>query len=125
MSSEGHAVIALHNGQSTSCINFYQFETTYSGMLITFSLSHSQHCYMWLHCIAIHEAFNSGIFRGSNLLCPVTTSEKVSRYLHKVLFSFMVSVFISLIGEPKKEKREFQLEMMFSSYICVYASPTV
>ncbi|KAJ8537950.1 hypothetical protein K7X08_014490 [Anisodus acutangulus] len=35
-----------------------------------------KHYYMWLHCIATLEAFNSGIFTGSNLLCSITTPEK-------------------------------------------------
>lgn len=38
--------------QSISCINC-QFVIIYSGMVITFSLLPLQHCYMWLHRVAI------------------------------------------------------------------------
>lgn len=84
---------------------------------------------MCLHCVAIAEAFNSGIFTGSYLLCPITTAGKVSKYLCKVRFFFIVSVFPSLslsLYKPEKRTREFHLRSdVISSYLFMYASPIV
>ncbi|XP_016556104.1 uncharacterized protein LOC107855604 isoform X1 [Capsicum annuum] len=84
--------------------------------------------YMCLHCIAIPEAFDLGIFTGSNLLCPITTPGKVwvaykeSSWLTATILIILLNLCGSTITCAYIALQLFRLSSQDSIYLVLFSN---